>query len=182
MQDRFGPAYSSFPDPDRSPSSSPSPSGGSPCPETSTCCEVSNNFDEVHAVRDLILNEIRKAGFDESVCFGVQLALDEALANAVIHGNGRSADATVAITYDVTPQSIYLSIQDEGSGFDPTVVDDPTREENLEVPAGRGLFLMRAYMTQVHYNDRGNCVTMLHQKTTQNDPGSANEGNEKDSA
>ncbi len=184
MQDGYGPAYSSFPDPDRSASSGSGASGSGACccPASATRCEVANTFDDVHVVRDSIIESIRGAGFDESACFGIQLALDEALANAVIHGNGRSTKARVVITYDVTARKVYLSIEDEGTGFDPSSVDDPTREENLEIPAGRGLFLMRAYMTQVHYNDRGNCVTMLHERALPSDGASGSGGSEKSSA
>ncbi len=174
MPNGSGPVYSSSPDPDRLGASSGS--SGLCCPATATRCEVANSFDEVHLVRDLIIQAIRAAGFDESACFGIQLALDEALANAVIHGNSRAENATVTITYDVCGEAVYLSIEDEGSGFNPNIIDDPTREENLEIPAGRGLFLMRAYMTQVQYNERGNCVTMLHERAARD------EGHEKSSA
>ena len=185
MPDRYGPAYSSFPDPERAPSSAPSGRAAPRCPQTATCCRVPNVFEAAYVVRDLIIKNARTAGFDESACFGIQLALDEALANAIIHGNARSAETTVEITYDITPQAVYLSVKDEGDGFNPKNVDDPTSEKNLEVPAGRGLFLMRAYMTLVCYNSRGNCVTMIHERTPQtktDQKAGTVEGHEKNSA
>jgi len=129
------------------------------------CVCVASVFEEAYAVRDRILTCAKKAGFNESSRFGIQLAFDEAIANAIVHGNERRADAVIRINYRVSPQAIKLSIADEGPGFDPSSVPDPTEDENLEVPAGRGLFLMQAYMTQVEYNTEGNVVTMIHRRS-----------------
>ena len=60
---------------------------------------------------------------------------------------------------------IQIQITDEGDGFDPNAVPDPTDEENLEIPSGRGLMLMRCYMTSVKFNRKGNCVTMVKVRT-----------------
>jgi serine/threonine-protein kinase RsbW len=66
----------------------------------------------------------------------------------------------VQITYQLLPDSFEVHISDEGPGFDPADVPDPTAVENLERPCGRGLMLMRYYMNEVSFNERGNAVSM----------------------
>jgi serine/threonine-protein kinase RsbW len=66
----------------------------------------------------------------------------------------------VRIAYQLFPDRFQVQITDEGTGFDPGDVPDPTAFENLERPCGRGLMLMRHYMTDVAFNQRGNIVTM----------------------
>jgi len=159
MPNRCGRSYSESSDP------TDAASGGDSFSDECACVCVASVFEEAYAVRDRILTCAKKAGFDESARFGIQLAFDEAIANAIVHGNERRADAVIRITYRISPEAIQLSIADEGTGFDPSSVPDPTEDENLEVPAGRGLFLMQAYMTHVEYNREGNVVTMVHRRS-----------------
>ena len=67
---------------------------------------------------------------------------------------------TVRVAYFIDPNRFEIDITDEGCGFDPCDVPDPTAVENLERPCGRGLMLMRHYMTEVQFTGRGNCVSM----------------------
>ena len=92
--------------------------------------------------------------------FGVRLALEEALVNAIKHGNGMDPNKKVHIECRVSRERVWIRIRDEGEGFDLNALPDPTLEENLEKPSGRGVLLMREFMTNVEYNDRGNCVTL----------------------
>jgi len=92
--------------------------------------------------------------------FSIKLALEEALVNAIKHGNQYDRNKKVEIAYQVLTDRFVISITDEGEGFDPADVPDPTAVENLERPCGRGLMLIKHYMTEVNYNDRGNSVTM----------------------
>ena len=87
--------------------------------------------------------------------------MDEALANAIHHGNGNDPTKEVTVEYTVTADNVRIQVCDEGNGFNPTDVPDPTLPENLCKPNGRGIMLMRAYMKDIHYNDRGNCVTLV---------------------
>jgi serine/threonine-protein kinase RsbW len=92
--------------------------------------------------------------------FSIRLALEEALVNAIKHGNQMDRSKSVRISYRLLPDRFEVHITDEGQGFDPADVPDPTAVENLERPCGRGLMLMRHYMSEVAYNDRGNSVSM----------------------
>jgi serine/threonine-protein kinase RsbW len=98
--------------------------------------------------------------FSDKELFGIKLALEEALVNAIKHGNQLDRTKQVEVIYHVSPDRFEVQITDQGPGFDPADVPDPTDPDNLERPCGRGLLLMRHYMTEVAFNDRGNCVTM----------------------
>lgn len=111
-------------------------------------------------VIDAIASELSSHGFDRKEQFAVRLAMDEAMANAIRHGNCNDAKKQVTVEYSVDDQQCWIRVSDEGPGFDPRRVPDPTRDENLERPCGRGVMLMRNYMTQVQYNPQGNGVTM----------------------
>jgi serine/threonine-protein kinase RsbW len=107
------------------------------------------------------LLELAKASeFGERQLFGIQLSLEEAIANAIKHGNKLNQSKFVRIECDISPTEVIFVIEDEGEGFDPAGVPDPTLPEYIEEPNGRGVFLMREMMTDVSWNDRGNCLTL----------------------
>lgn len=133
--------------------------------------------------------------FDENELIQVGTALDEALVNAIIHGNLevssdlRSIDngipyrtkieqrqqespfqeRRVFVASSSTRTKVQFVIRDEGPGFDPRDVPDPTDPANLEKVSGRGLMLINAFMSEVRHNDQGNEITMIKCKTTQDD-------------
>jgi len=121
---------------------------------------IPSDLVEARRVQGEIEEALSAAQFSESEIFAVRLALEEALVNAIKHGNQMDEAKKVHIHYSATVERFDISIADEGPGFDPNDVPDPTDPENLERPCGRGLLLMRHYMTSVAYNDRGNSVTM----------------------
>lgn len=92
----------------------------------------------------------------------VELALREALANAVIHGNRQDPGKKVVVRCFCQPdRGMLLVVEDEGSGFDPAKVPNPTQAECLLETHGRGLFLMHRMMDRVRISRRGTRVTML---------------------
>jgi len=115
---------------------------------------------EARRVQDAIEDDLRAHHFTDHDIFGIKLALEEALVNAIKHGNQLDRSKRVFVSYHVSMERFEIQISDEGVGFDPTDVPDPTAVENLERPCGRGLMLMRHYMTEVAFNARGNGVTM----------------------
>ena len=118
-----------------------------------------------HEVQEEILQRLEQAQFPEQDLFGVKLALEEGVVNAVKHGNGLDPDKSVFIRCEYDGERVIVTIEDEGPGFDPTDVPDPTDDENLEKPSGRGLMLMQAFMTRVEYNDKGNRVVLEKRKS-----------------
>jgi serine/threonine-protein kinase RsbW len=107
-----------------------------------------------------ILNELQELGWGGRDLFGVEMALEESLSNAIRHGNCLDESKQVDVDCRVSRDRFWLQVKDEGNGFRPQHVPDCTADENLECPGGRGLALMKAYMTKVEYNERGNCVTL----------------------
>ena len=92
-----------------------------------------------------------------------RVSLVEALSNAMIYGNGRDPHKRVRLEVTVMKGRVTARVTDQGRGFDPNRVPDPTTPRNLTREGGRGLFLMRQLMDEVHFNDRGNSVTLtLH--------------------
>jgi anti-sigma regulatory factor (Ser/Thr protein kinase) len=90
-----------------------------------------------------------------------RVGLTEALSNAMLYGNSRDPSKRVLVEIAFQLGRIEARVTDQGPGFDPEAVPDPTRPENLTKPCGRGLFLMRQLMDEVWYNDRGNQVTLV---------------------
>ncbi|HEX4150027.1 MAG TPA: ATP-binding protein [Pirellulales bacterium] len=111
------------------------------------------------AIRDVV-RQLELHEWPREMIFGVRLALEEALVNAITHGNRSDTTKRVFFSCKLAPDRILLEIRDEGPGFDPQAVPDPTDDECLIRPNGRGLMLMRAYMSRVEYNEAGNCVVM----------------------
>ena len=91
-------------------------------------------------------------GLDREKINGLLLAVTEATTNAIIHGNKNNKLKMVRIYVLVDGQTVTIKIKDEGKGFDPSIVPDPTDPENLLKDSGRGLYLMRVYMDGLSYN------------------------------
>ncbi len=123
---------------------------------------------DLEAARDLaeeLLDQVETKGFAQSVCFAIRLAVEEALVNAIKHGNHFDRDKKVTVSADIVPDEATVTVADEGDGFDPSDIPDPTADENLEKPSGRGIMLMRTYMDEVVYNPRGNQVRMVKHRS-----------------
>jgi serine/threonine-protein kinase RsbW len=116
---------------------------------------------EARPVQDHLEQELRTNHFTDNEIFGIKLALEEALVNAIKHGNQMDPAKKVHIAYRIIPHRFDIQITDEGVGFDPEDVPDCTSVENLERPCGRGLMLMRHYMSHVEFGGRGNTVKMF---------------------
>ena len=94
--------------------------------------------------------KLRDAGFPEELLADVAVSVSEVVNNAVIHGNHEDASKQVTVELDIAPDRVSISIQDEGEGFDPESLPDPVSQDNLMREVGRGLFIVRAYMDEVH--------------------------------
>lgn len=115
---------------------------------------------------DPLLAHLQQEGWPDHDQFGVHLAVEEALVNAIKHGNCENEAKLVRIQYRAKGDCIQIEITDEGAGFDPQSVSDPTSPEHIEEPNGRGLLLMRSYMTRVEFNAVGNQVLLEKRRST----------------
>ena len=92
-----------------------------------------------------------EAGLDEDECFHVAMAAREAAVNAVLHGNEYDPAKQIAASFENTGATLVITIADQGKGLDPETLPDPLAPENLLRGAGRGIFLIRAFMDEVHF-------------------------------
>jgi len=113
-----------------------------------------------------IMEELKRCGYQDDAIFAIKLAFEEAVTNAIKHGNCNDRSKKVYLRYYVDPQRVVFMVRDEGRGFRPDQVPDPTADENLERPCGRGLMLMQSYMTKVRYSPVGNEVWLLKENVS----------------
>lgn len=121
---------------------------------------IASDLAEARRVQEQIEEALQASAYTEHDIFAIKLALEEALVNAIKHGNQMDPDKRVYVHYSITTERFDIRITDEGEGFNPEDVPDPTLEINIERPCGRGLLLMRGFMTEVEYHGRGNTVSM----------------------
>ena len=111
-------------------------------------------------IQERIIGALEDRSFSDHDLFGVRLALEEALVNAIKHGNGMDPDKQVRIECRFDEDRVRIVIEDEGEGFDVAAVPDPTTDENIDKPGGRGIMLMRSFMNLIEYNDQGNRLVL----------------------
>ncbi|MHC4712151.1 MAG: ATP-binding protein [Planctomycetota bacterium] len=132
--------------------------------ETWKSVEIPSETESIRNVEESIIEALERGGFSDDDIFAVRLALDEALANAIKHGNRYDAKKIVTVKFRVTGSGATITVSDEGRGFDYNHQPDPTSPDRLELPTGRGLLLMRSYMDSVGFNEKGNEVTMVKKR------------------
>ncbi|GDX90172.1 hypothetical protein LBMAG46_01760 [Planctomycetia bacterium] len=118
------------------------------------------------AVQDRVIGLMQDLQFSGRDIFAMRLSLEEAISNAIRHGNRFAPDKQVWIRCELTELLVRVVVRDEGEGFDPEQVPDPTLAENLERPSGRGLLLMRAYLSECCYSDSGRCLTLVRERNS----------------
>jgi serine/threonine-protein kinase RsbW len=107
-----------------------------------------------------LIAALESAGYPRQDVFAVRLALEEAIVNAIQHGNGGDSTRQVQLRYCVAGDCILAEVQDEGQGFSYAAVAGRPGADRRGCELGRGLALMLRYMTWVEHNEPGNCVTL----------------------
>jgi len=108
-----------------------------------------------------IMEQVATLSFSQEQVFQIKVSLEEALANAVVHGNKSQPEASVEVSLRVLDNALELSVINQGEGFDFHSVDDPTLERNLKKLHGRGVFLIKANMDKVDFFDEGRGIRMV---------------------
>jgi len=121
---------------------------------------IPSDLKEARRVQRHIEKQLQDTAFDAREIFGIRLALEEALVNAIKHGNRLDPLKKVEIQYTIAKNRFDIQITDEGPGYVPDDVPDCKADENLTRPGGRGLFLMRHYMSEVVVRPPGNQLFM----------------------
>ncbi|MFO1064007.1 MAG: ATP-binding protein [Pirellulales bacterium] len=122
---------------------------------------IPSSLDAGHKLIENYVKVLEELGWEGRDLFHVQLAVEEAVVNAITHGNKESPDKVVEVELHISKQSTFMRILDQGAGFCPADLPDPTDDEHVDVPHGRGVMLIREMMDEVTYNERGNQVTMI---------------------
>lgn len=124
--------------------------------------EITSSPERIYEVEQFI-EEIRDfLGFKDDVFGNVMVAITEAVNNSIFHGNRGDASKKVRIhCASLSPYRIMVAVEDEGNGFDPEGLPDPTAPENLESPGGRGVFLMRHLSDEIRFESAGRRVEMV---------------------
>jgi serine/threonine-protein kinase RsbW len=124
--------------------------------------ELPNDLGAIERSVEFLLERCRDAGFDEDrLRLNLRVGVAEALANAMMYGNARDPAKRVRLEAWCSPEVVRIRVTDEGSGFDPGALPDPTLPQNRTRSRGRGVFLIRQLMDHVAYNEQGNSIEMM---------------------
>ena len=124
--------------------------------------ELPNDLRAIEKSVQYVMERGLAVGFDgDRLRLNLRVGLTEALANAMLYGNCRDPRKRVRVEALLSPEEISVQVTDEGRGFDPEAILDPTLPANRLRAGGRGLFLIRKLMDRVEFNDRGNSIRMV---------------------
>ena len=124
--------------------------------------ELPNDLGAIDRSVEYLLERCRDVGFDGSrLRLNLRVGVAEALANAMLYGNNRDPGKRVTLEAWCSPDEVSVRVTDEGPGFDPSSLPDPTLPQNRTRSCGRGVFLIQQLMDQVEFNDRGNSIRMV---------------------
>jgi serine/threonine-protein kinase RsbW len=112
---------------------------------------LESSLDSVNRVEHTAEEMARKAGMEDDEVFRVAMAVREAAVNAVLHGNAYDPEKQITASFEQTADSLVIRIADQGKGVDPDTLPDPLAPENLLRGSGRGIFLIRSFMDEVHF-------------------------------
>ncbi len=123
---------------------------------------VPTTLDVIEEAVDLVARHCLARGLTpRQVRFHLRVALSEALTNAIVYGNAMDPAKEVDVRVEVRESAFAIHVSDEGGGFDPSNIPDPTDPDRIERVDGRGLFLIRQLADEVHFNERGNAICMI---------------------
>jgi len=121
-------------------------------PEENYHIEIGSDPNNLITVEEFVNYFAKDLGLDNERLAALLLAVTEATTNAIIHANKCDVNKLVTVDVQVAKTKIIIKITDEGEGFDPSKIPDPTHPENLLKDSGRGVYLMRVYMDELNYN------------------------------
>ena len=128
--------------------------------KSKTTISVPSESSYIRVISDKILDSLKSCNVDEGELFNIKLCAEEALRNAMEHGNKFRKELPVKVSYGIVGSRLEIEIEDAGSGFKQEDVVDPTTDENILQERGRGVYLIHRLMDEVKYNEKGNKIMM----------------------
>jgi len=122
---------------------------------------IANDSHLLKEVSKQLINLLKEKGVDEEIIFDIHIGFEEALRNAMIHGNKQDPDKKVMVETEVLENKVIIYVEDQGGGFDPHGLPDPTLDENLLKEGGRGVYLIKHLMDEVRYENGGRKIIMV---------------------
>lgn len=122
---------------------------------------IKSRIENIYPVEREIIEQAASLGYDGDACFCLRLAMDEALINAITHGNRNIEEKDVRIIAYCDRERIAVTVQDEGDGFDQSQLVDPTQEPYLHKTSGRGVYLIQQFTHEIQFNEKGNAITFV---------------------
>ena len=122
---------------------------------------IENDSHLLKEVSNKLIESLREIGVNEEIIFDIHVGFEEALRNAMVHGNKESEGKKVTVETKVEGNSVTIMVEDEGEGFDPHSLPDPTHDDNLLLEGGRGVYLINHLMDEVRYENGGRRVIMI---------------------
>jgi len=122
---------------------------------------IPSTLSSKHELEETIFEKLECCEYSCEAIFAIRLAYQEAKINAIRHGNACDASKNVTVEFSIDQDRVVFRITDEGPGFSPKDVPDPTEPDRISLPNGRGIMLIRAYMDEVRFNERGNSLVMV---------------------
>ncbi len=127
--------------------------------------QLQGNRESMDFVQHAILGTMESFDYVEEDLFAVRIAIEEAIANAVLHGHQGDQERLIDIEWTITEKEVSMVVCDSGRGYDESSVPDPTADENLTLPSGRGLAMINAFMSDVSISDGGRRIEMARKRT-----------------
>jgi serine/threonine-protein kinase RsbW len=134
--------------------------------EQTTRLVLPSHIEAVGDAATAVTDFVQSCGIGEEAAFAIVMAVREAVTNAMVHGNQEDETKSVEVIFNCLGNVLEIEVSDQGEGFDPTGVPDPTDPVNILKTSGRGIFLMRSFMDRVEWFARpegGTTVRMMKQ-------------------
>ena len=122
---------------------------------------LNSRLSSIKKAANLLLKDLREHKISNDAVFDIRIAFEEALVNAIKHGNKLNAKLKVFISWEVSSRRVAITISDEGKGFDYRRLPNPLAKGNINKPGGRGVFIIRRFMDKVSFLDCGRTVKMI---------------------
>lgn len=135
--------------------------------EETTELELKSRIESIARATEVAAELVRRFGFNEEAAYGIDMAVREAVTNAILHGNQKDETKPVEVTFSASLEALKITVRDHGTGFDLSSVPDPTDPQNLLKASGRGILFMRTFMDEVEYShhaEGGTVVRMIKRK------------------